>query len=333
MKRPLLRSYASAATRISPGAARAISRAARAAVSPRIAYVRRNGAPTCPAKTRPRLGADVDGNGGSASTTARSVRSIRSSSSPAVSGAPATRTILPPSRSMSLSRNVTPCSSAALWTSRTSASSACAAASGPSSSIRPSCAGEADEAHSGISVLAFRGTSSNWARNGPGIAARAGVRRSPGAARRLPRPPALAQQQPVALGSPSLSASSAAAVSGLTRISPASDAASISTVRDADGPVTSNSRCDAPEVARSDDPPHRDERRRDRGLEDHVRDVRLPAAARGFRRLHPRFKTPWIALVVFAGVTASILLGQDLDAVSVGATSFRPGRSFAPPPG
>ena len=48
-------------------------------------------------------------------TIERRVSSIRSSSSPSACGVPAARMILPPSRSMSVPRKVTPCASAALW--------------------------------------------------------------------------------------------------------------------------------------------------------------------------------------------------------------------------
>ena len=98
-------------TLISSSPARAIRRAASAAVSPSTVYVLRNDAPTWPVNTRPSLTPMFVGSGRPASTTARIVRSIRSSTSPKVCGAPETRTILPPSMSTSLSRNVTWCSS------------------------------------------------------------------------------------------------------------------------------------------------------------------------------------------------------------------------------
>ena len=68
---------------------------------PRIVYVRRNGAPTSPANTRPRFTPARSGSGSESSNASRSVRSMRSSSFSDASGAPATRTILPPSASMS----------------------------------------------------------------------------------------------------------------------------------------------------------------------------------------------------------------------------------------
>ena len=60
---------------------------------------------------------------------------------------------------------------------------------------------------------------------------------------------------------------------------------------------------------RRDDPADRDERRRDRRVTDHVRDVELPAAPAGRSgRLHPQFRTPWLALVVFAGIAPIIVI-------------------------
>ena len=94
-------------TQISSSPARAINRAASAAVSPSTVYVLRKLAPTWPVNTRPSLTPMFTGSGRPASTTARTVRSSRSSTSPNVCGAPETSTILPPSRSTSLSRNVT----------------------------------------------------------------------------------------------------------------------------------------------------------------------------------------------------------------------------------
>ena len=116
---PPPRANAADETQISSSPARAIRRAASAAVSPSTVYVLRKLAPTWPVKTRPSLTPMWTGSGRPASTIARTVRSIRSSSSPNVCGAPETRMIRPPSRSTSLSRNVTLCSSAAAWTVRT----------------------------------------------------------------------------------------------------------------------------------------------------------------------------------------------------------------------
>ena len=59
---------------------------------------------------------------------------------------------------------------------------------------------------------------------------------------------------------------------------------------------------------RGDDPPDRDERRCDRRVTDHLFDVELPAAPQAFRRLHPHFRTPWLALVVFAGIAPIIVI-------------------------
>ena len=63
--------------------------------------------------------------------------------------------IRPPSRSTSLSRNVTPCSAAAAWIVRTSASRASAAASAPSVAIDLVEAREAHERDRAVAVLAF----------------------------------------------------------------------------------------------------------------------------------------------------------------------------------
>jgi hypothetical protein len=60
-------------------------------VSPITAYVRRVDEPISPAKTQPRLMPAASATGGAASTIDRTVRSIRSSSPPALPGAPATR--------------------------------------------------------------------------------------------------------------------------------------------------------------------------------------------------------------------------------------------------
>ena len=59
---------------------------------------------------------------------------------------------------------------------------------------------------------------------------------------------------------------------------------------------------------RRDDPVHRHERRRHRRLPDHVLDGRHRQLPGVFRRLHPRFKTPWLALVVFAGIISILVL-------------------------
>ena len=61
------RSRTPAVARTCEGRARAMSRAASAAVSPRIVYVRRNGAPTSPANTRPRFTPARSGSGGESS--------------------------------------------------------------------------------------------------------------------------------------------------------------------------------------------------------------------------------------------------------------------------
>ena len=56
--------------------------------------------------------------------------------------------------------------------------------------------------------------------------------------------------------------------------------------------------------SRGDDPLHRDERGRDRRVAHHVLDGELPAAAGGLPAAAPALKTPWLSLIVFAGVVA-----------------------------
>ena len=166
---PPPRASAPAETQISSSPARAIRRAASAAVSPRTVYVRRKLAPTWPVNTRPSLTPTWTGSGRPASTMARTVRSIRSSSSPNVCGAPETRMIRPPSRSTSLSRNVTRCSSAAAWTARTRMSSASAAASGPSVAMISSVPEKRMNAIAACRCSPSSGpTSRSWARSGAG---------------------------------------------------------------------------------------------------------------------------------------------------------------------
>ena len=96
-----------------PAPARAISRAASAAVSPSTVYVRRKGAPPGrrrrgPGWHRPRTGKSRVGidDSAEASKAAAPRRPPPGSAAP-----PATRMMRPPSRSMLLSRNVTPCRS------------------------------------------------------------------------------------------------------------------------------------------------------------------------------------------------------------------------------
>ena len=116
-----------------PGAASLISRAARFTASPMIVYVRRYSGPMFPANTGPRFTPSRTANRRRRSTISCSVRSMRSSSSPTAAGAPAARMILPPSRSTSDPRNVTPLRSAASCTSHTNSCSASAADRRPSS--------------------------------------------------------------------------------------------------------------------------------------------------------------------------------------------------------
>ena len=66
------RSSTGRVARSSPGAARAITRAARFTVSPITVYVRRNSGPMSPANTSPRLTPTCRGSTGPASTTSRS---------------------------------------------------------------------------------------------------------------------------------------------------------------------------------------------------------------------------------------------------------------------
>src|SRR5581483_7573768 len=122
-------------TRISPFAARAVSRAARLTASPITAYVRRDGEPIGPASTWPRFTPTEILGPACASTIARTARSIRSSSSPPLAGAPATRYSLPPSRSISDSSQVIARSSASDETTLASAPSAAVASSRPSTSV------------------------------------------------------------------------------------------------------------------------------------------------------------------------------------------------------
>ena len=59
---------------------------------------------------------------------------------------------------------------------------------------------------------------------------------------------------------------------------------------------------------RRDDPLHRDERGDHRRVAHHLLDGDVPAAAAGFRRLHPKLKTPWLSLLVFAGIAPTLFL-------------------------
>ena len=131
---PVLDAASTAAVASScPGAALDITRAARFTASPLIEYVRRNAGPKSPANTPPLLTPIRSGSAPGRSRTRRQASSIRSSLEPPLVGAPATSMILPPSASMSVSKNVTPCRSQASCTLRTTASSASVSASTPAS--------------------------------------------------------------------------------------------------------------------------------------------------------------------------------------------------------
>ena len=89
--------------------------------------------------------------------------------------------------------------------------------------------------------------SSSCARSGAGTAISSGMPSTAGSGSTVPRTSGAARsRRPSPFSSPSESSPSARAVSALTRISPASDVASISTVCVAAGPVTSSSRWPSP---------------------------------------------------------------------------------------
>jgi APA family basic amino acid/polyamine antiporter len=60
--------------------------------------------------------------------------------------------------------------------------------------------------------------------------------------------------------------------------------------------------------ARGDDPLHRDERRRDRSVTDTYAMASYRQLPEVLRRLRPRFKTPWLSLVLFAGIAPILVL-------------------------
>ena len=175
---------------------------------------------------------------------------MRSSSSPATRGAPAHRSSLPPSTSMSLPRKATSWSSAARWTSRTSSSSASAAAVGAVAAderVRPAEAeeGDRDDAVLGRLLAPRRGgRAGRWTRSGR----RARGRPPSGRRRARSASPAgtLRRSRPPPAGAPSARAGSSAAVWGLTTMSPARAARSIRSAADPAGPQTTGSRCDSP---------------------------------------------------------------------------------------
>ena len=94
-----------------------------------------------PANTGPVLTPTRIGMLSWAACSPRSAASMRASSSGLAVGAPATRISLPPSRSTSVPRKVTPCASQAAWAADTSAASAsatCSAGREATISSRPS---------------------------------------------------------------------------------------------------------------------------------------------------------------------------------------------------
>ena len=161
--------------------------------------------PDLPREDPSAVRADVHGQRSPRRRPHAAVRSSRSSSSPTVCGAPATSTIRPPSRSTSLSRNVTPCSSAAVWIVRTSASSASAAASAPSVAITSSTPEKRTKAIAALRCSPSSGpTSSSCARSGAGTASSSGSPRHPGAARAHARASgAASRSRPSPFSSPS----------------------------------------------------------------------------------------------------------------------------------
>ena len=66
--------------------------------------------------------------------------------------------------------------------------------------------------------------------------------------------------------------------------------------------LTAASRRDLRRPARRDDPLHRDERRPHRRVAPGLLDGHPPPGARPPRRLHPKYGTPWIGILVFGGV-------------------------------
>ena len=199
--------------------------------------MRRKRAPTSPAKTRPRAVPIRSGSSLVRSPIPRAVRRMRSSSSPAVSGAPATRIILPPSASMSVSRNVTPCSSATRCAPVTSSSSTAATRSAPDSASRASTPPKCTKAIEACRCSDSARPSATTRRIGPGTHA-ARSTPSSGGSGSIPAlaPGASFSSRPSSLGSPRIASGSVAAVSSLTRISPASAPDSIATVRVTPGP-------------------------------------------------------------------------------------------------
>ena len=200
-----------------------------------------------PANTDPRLTPMRMGIGSSVSAILRSASSIRSSSSPVTLGAPDVRISLPPSASTSEARNATSRSSVAASTALTRRWSASAAASGPSRSIKASMplnwmkaivTGRCSDDPPPSSTCARIAGDRQRASISNGIAGRgcSGILAT--------RPPgSRLSSTPGPFASPRQRAGSSAAVSVLSRISPASAACSIATRRLQPGPAGSNSTC------------------------------------------------------------------------------------------
>ena len=181
------------------------------------------------------------------SRTSRATRSIRSSRWSALRGAPAVSMILPPSRLMSLSKNVTSWSAQACCTVRTSSSRASARALGPSWARRSSDPAYCTNATVIARCSASPAPPSRWARTGGDsglgrldarVRRRARDRR-PGS---RPRGAAPGAADRASRGSPSVRAGSSAAVAALSPICPAAEAASSRAVTLTPGPLTTSSR-------------------------------------------------------------------------------------------
>ena len=194
-------------------------------------------------KTAPRLAPTCKARVVGVFTICHAVRNSRSSSWPPVRGAPATIMILPPSRSRSDSRNVTPCRAHECWTFRTQSSRAAASAVGPASASNASVPENRTNPTATLRCSAPNSAARRYSRTGGD---RAWSRSAPAAG-------ADSIDRSVRVGSATSSdrsatrsthsAGSAAAVSGESAISPGRAAVCSSAVRDAAGPHTINSRC------------------------------------------------------------------------------------------
>ena len=210
-----------------------------------------------PTKAGPRVAPMRRGIRRAPSATSRSARSILPSSSPDVVGAPAVRITLPPSRSMSVPRKATPWAVAARCTSETNASSSAAARPAPtraiSSSVPPNLMkATVTERCSGSP----RAPSRCWRSDSgtPPVRSTSRRGRGPDSSRFGPSAGARRKRHPAPRGAPRTPGRSARAVPGLTTISPAAAADSISTVAVAPGPVTTSSRWPAPTRKKSNAP-------------------------------------------------------------------------------